>query len=333
MKVDVVLGLQYGDEGKGKVCHSLLREGNYTHVVRFNGGGNAGHTIWHEGKKLVTHLVPSGVFFGKKSIVGPGCVVNVSKFFDELWYLKEHGIETKGLVYVAKNAHVVTQDHVFEDSRDSMRLGTTSSGNGPAYRDKYVRTGLRAEDVEELRPYLIDMYDEFYGKGSSGHVEVLAEGAQAFGLDVDWGDYPYVTSSHCGIGSVLLNGFNHRDIRNVYGVIKAYDTYVGSKKFQPDDGVFDQIQEAGQEFGSTTGRRRQCNWLDWDLVAKAARMNGVNRLIVNKVDVMRQVGVWKAKVRGELVDFEDEKNFCAFLRGESERLWINCRLSYDPKMI
>lgn len=329
MKIDVVLGLQYGDEGKGKVCHSLVDGGSYTHVVRFNGGGNAGHTIWHKGRKLVTHLVPSGVFFGKKSIIGPGCVVNVKKFFDELWYLKEHGIETNGLVFVAKNAHIVTQDHVFEDSRDSPRIGTTGSGNGPAYRDKYVRTGLRAEDVEELRPYLIDMYEEFYGIDSSNY-EILAEGAQAFGLDVDWGDYPYVTSSHCGIGSILLNGFNHKDIRNVYGVIKAYDTYVGSKKFQPDDPVFDRIQESGNEFGSTTGRKRQCNWLDWDLVTKAIKMNGVNRLIVNKVDVLRQVDVWKAKVRGELLEFNDEKNFCAFLHGESEKLWLSCRLSYSP---
>jgi adenylosuccinate synthase len=327
MKIDVVLGLQYGDEGKGKVCHSLLKEGDYTHVLRFNGGGNAGHTIYHEGKKLVTHLIPSGVFYGKKSIVGPGCVVNVNKFLNELQYLKNEGIDTEGLVFIARNAHVVTEDHIAEDSHDT-KIGTTRTGNGPAYRDKYTRTGLRAEDFNELKPYLIDVYQEFYN-GSSESV-ILAEGAQAVGLDIDWGDYPYVTSSHCGIGSVLLNGFSPRDIRNVYGVIKAYDTYVGAKKFQGDDPVLSLIQEVGNEFGSTTGRKRQIGWLDWDLVSKSIRMNGVNRLIVNKADVLQNVGVWKAKHRGELHQFKDDKDFCAYIRGESERLWVGCKFSYNP---
>jgi adenylosuccinate synthase len=331
MKIDVVLGLQYGDEGKGKVCHSLLKDGDYTHVVRFNGGGNAGHTIYHNGKKLVTHLVPSGVLYGKKSVIGPGCVVNIKKFFEELRYLNNEGVETEGRVFIARNAHIVTEDHIAEDSRDS-RIGTTKTGNGPAYRDKYVRTGLRAEDYAELRPYLIDMYDEFYGRNSEGHV-VMAEGAQAFGLDVDWGDYPYVTSSHCGVGSVMLNGFNHKDIRNVYGVIKAYDTYVGAKKFQDDDPILDKIQEVGCEWGATTGRKRQCNWLDLDLVTRAMRMNGVNRLIVNKVDVLNAVGVWKVKLRGETREFNSEKEFCASVRGLAEDMWVPCRFSYNPREI
>ena len=328
MKIDVVLGLQYGDEGKGKVCHSLLKDGDYTHVLRFNGGGNAGHTIYHNGKKLVTHLVPSGVFYGKRSIIGPGCVVNIRKFLNELEYLKSEGVNTDGLVFIARNAHIVTEDHIVEDARDT-KIGTTKSGNGPAYRDKYVRTGLRAENFEELEPYLVDIYREFYSKTSSEHV-ILAEGAQAIGLDVDWGDYPYVTSSHCGIGSVLLNGFNHKDIRNVFGVIKAYDTYVGAKKFQGDDPVFEKIQEAGSEFGSTTGRKRQVNWLDWDLVSKSIKMNGVNRLVVNKTDILQSVGEWKIKSRGELLSFENDKEFCAYIRGESERMWIGCKFSYNP---
>lgn len=327
MKIDVVLGLQYGDEGKGKVCHSLLKDGDYTHVLRFNGGGNAGHTIYHEGKKLVTHLIPSGVFYGKKSIVGPGCVVNINNFLNELDYLKREGVKTEGLVYIARNAHIVTDNHLVEDSKDT-KIGTTKSGNGPAYRDKYTRTGLRAEDFNELKPYLIDIYHEFYGSRSESIV--LAEGAQAIGLDIDWGDYPYVTSSHCGIGSVLLNGFSHKDIRNVYGVIKAYDTYVGAKKFQGSDPVFEKIQEVGNEFGSTTGRKRQVGWLDWDLVTKSIKMNGVNRLIVNKTDILQTVGEWKIKSRGEILDFKNDKEFCAYIRGESERMWIGCKFSYNP---
>jgi len=327
MKIDVVLGLQYGDEGKGKVCHSLLNDGDYTHVLRFNGGGNAGHTIYHKGKKLVTHLVPSGVFYGKRSVIGPGCVININKFLNELNYLKSEGVNTDGLVFVARNAHVVTEDHLSEDSSDN-KIGTTKTGNGPAYRDKYVRTGLRAENFDELKPYLIDMYQEFHS--SNSNAVILAEGAQATGLDIDWGDYPFVTSSHCGVGSVLLNGFHHKNIRTVYGVIKAYDTYVGLKKFQGDDPKFDLIQEAGGEFGATTGRKRQVGWLDWDLVTKSIKMNGVNRLIVNKVDILRSVGTWNLKTRGEIISFQSEEQFCDYIRSETEKMWINCKFSYSP---
>ena len=281
MKIDVVLGLQYGDEGKGKVCHSLLKDGLYTHVIRFNGGGNAGHTIYHDGKKLITHLIPSGVFFGVKSIIGPGCVVDVEKLFREIDYLEDNGIKTDGLLFISKNAHIITDDQLAEDGTDTA-IGTTRTGNGPCYRDKYNRKGVRAEEIPMLEPYLIDMYEEFYEVDNSDF-KILAEGAQAFGLDIDWGDYPYVTSSHCGIGSVLNNGFSHRHINKVYGIIKAYETYVGAKSFQPEEEIFSRIQQEGQEFGATTGRKRQCNWIDWNLVMKAARMNGVNRIVMNKI--------------------------------------------------
>ena len=156
MKIDVVLGLQYGDEGKGKVCHSLLKDGLYTHVIRFNGGGNAGHTIYHDGKKLITHLIPSGVFFGVKSIIGPGCVVDVEKLFREIDYLEDNGIKTDGLLFISKNAHIITDDQLAEDGTDTA-IGTTRTGNGPCYRDKYNRKGVRAEEIPMLEPYLIDM--------------------------------------------------------------------------------------------------------------------------------------------------------------------------------
>jgi len=330
MKIDVVLGLQFGDEGKGKVCHSLLEKNDYTHVIRFNGGGNAGHTIWHKGKKFVTHLIPSGVFYGKKSIIGSGCVININKFFNELQYLKNENINVEDLVYIAKNTHIVTENHIIEDSLDS-KIGTTRSGNGPAYRDKYIRSGFRAEDFSELKPYLIDLYEEFYEKNPDS--VILAEGAQATGLDIDWGDYPYVTSSHCGIGSVLLNGFNHKNIRNVYGIIKAYDTYVGLKNFQPEDPIFEAIQIAGNEFGSTTGRKRQCNWLDWDMVTKAIKMNGVNRLIINKIDILRQVDAWRIRSNNDLITFCSESDFCDFIREKCEKMWLNSIFSDTPHEI
>ena len=158
---DIVVDLQYGDCGKGKVTHHLCRTGEYTHVIRYNGGCNAGHTIFHKGKKFITHHIPAGVFFGIRSIIGPGCVVNVEQFFKEIEELKAGGIDTDGLVFIAKNAHIITQNHIEEEAKET-KIGTTKRGNGPAYRDKFARTGVRAEDVPELRPYLMDLYEELH---------------------------------------------------------------------------------------------------------------------------------------------------------------------------
>ena len=328
MKVDVVLGLQYGDEGKGKVCHSLLRNGEYSHVIRFNGGGNAGHTIYHNDKKMATHLIPSGVFFGIKSIIGPGCVVNPSKFFEEIKYLEDNGVKTEGLVFIAKNTHLVQDVHLEEDAHDNI-IGTTKTGNGPSYKDKYARKGVRAEDYSVLEPYLIDMYEEFYGQDNSNFA-ILAEGAQAFGLDIDWGDYPFVTSSHCSTGSVMLNGFSHKHIRNVYGIIKAYDTYDGKKDFQPKEEIFEKIQEVGQEYGVTLYRKRKCNWLDWDLVLKSARMNGTNIIIMNKVDVLTKLNVWKIRYGGETLSFNTEFEFTKWVKSELNKETIKVVFTYNP---
>jgi adenylosuccinate synthase len=326
VNVDVVLGLQYGDEGKGKITHRLAKFG-YDAVVRFNGGSNAGHTIYHNGTKFVTHLIPCGVFYDTLSVVGNGCVVELNNFFNEINYLKSNGIDTS-LVKVAYNAHVVTDEQKAEDSQDTT-IGTTRTGNGPCYRDKYARSGVRAEQISYLKPYLVDMEEIIYKNGSKSF---LAEGAQAFGLDVDWGDYPYVTSSHCGIGAVLLNGFHHKQIRDVYGVIKAYTTYVGAKKFQPDEEVFGRVREVGGEYGATTGRPRQCDWLNLNLVEKAARMNGVNHILVNKMDILQQfekeVG-WNIYYGNGKYNFSTELDFKKFI--VSTLPHIDIEFSYSPE--
>lgn len=314
IKVDVVLDLAFGDCGKGKITHDLCRKQKYTHVLRFNGGGNAGHTIFHNGKKFVTHLVPSGVFHETKSIIGPGCVVNLVKLEEEIRYLEDGGIpNVRNLVFVAKNAHVVTQEHLQEEKNESA-IGTTKTGNGPAFRDKYNRKGVRFEEVAyqaSCNINMIDMFHEFYDFDKK---VVLAEGAQGFYLDPDWGDYPFVTSSHCGIGSVLLNGFNHKQIRKVYGAIKAYETYVGAKNFEGSDPVFPKIRELGGEYGATTGRARQCNWINVDKLKKAVMMNSVDQLIVNKVDILRQLNVWAVRDEsGKVESFNSEENFRSFI--------------------
>ena len=299
---DIVVDLQYGDCGKGKVTHHLCRTGEYTHVIRYNGGCNAGHTIFHQGKKFITHHIPAGVFFGVRSIIGPGCVVNVEQFFKEIQELEDGGVSTEGLVFIAKNAHIITQEHINEEAKES-KIGTTKRGNGPAYRDKFARTGVRAEEVAELRPYLIDIYEELHEK--SHNPIILFEGAQGFGLDIDWGSYPYVTSSNCISAAALMNGVPPQAVRNIYGVAKSYETYVGTKAFQPPGEVFNKIQKEGQEYGATTGRVRQVNWMNLNFLEKAVNINGATHVVFNKMDVLENVGQFAVNENGTLKRFDD----------------------------
>ena len=309
MLADVVLGIQHGDEAKGKVTHYLSKYKDYTHVLRFNGGCNAGHTIYHEGKKFVTHHIPAGVFYGVKSIIGPGCVISPEHFFKEVKELQEAGINLRGKLFIAKNAHVITGRHLQEEKTET-KIGTTRRGNGPAYRDKYARKGIRACEVSSLKEYIIDLYEEFHNDKT---VKVLCEGAQGFGLDVDWGDYPYVTSSHCGLGGVFLNAVNPRWLRDVWGVAKIYETYVGAKDFEPNESVFEKFREFGEEYGATTGRPRQCNWLNLDELKKNIILNSVNKLVVNKMDIIRKINQWKMYHNSQLVSFKNEKEMCDYI--------------------
>src|SRR3989338_2417322 len=302
--VDVIVDLQYGDCGKGKVAHYLSRTHSYTHVLRYNGGCNAGHTIFHKGKKFVTHHIPAGVFFGVPSVIGSGCVLDPDQFFRELKMLERGGVATRGKIFVAENTHVITNAHKSEDKKKGGKIGTTGRGNGPAYRDKYGRTGVRAKHVKRLKPYLIDLYAEWY---SGKNIRILAEGAQGFGLDIDWGDYPFVTSSHCTTAGALLNGLPATAVRDVWGVAKIYETYVGSKKFQPKGEVFNKIGDIGEEFGSTTGRRRQTNWMNMQTLERAIRLNGVTHIVFNKVDVLRAVGKWAVYDGKKKIEFKGEK--------------------------
>ena len=310
MIADVIVDLQYGDCGKGKITHALCARGGYDYVIRYNGGCNAGHTIYHNKRKFVTHHIPAGVFFGIKSIIGSGCVVSPEQFFKEIKELEDGGVNTKDMVYIAKNAHVITQDHLNEDGKDTT-IGTTKRGNGPAYRDKYDRKGLRAQDIPELRPYLIDLYEELHLRNKNS--TILFEGAQGFGLDIDWGDYPYVTSSNCISAAACMNAVPPRNIRHVWGVAKAYETYVGAKKFQPKGEIFDKIQEVGEEYGATTGRKRQVNWMDLNFLRKAIQINGVTHLVFNKMDVLKELENWGLFKDGIKRRFDSEVEFTDFI--------------------
>jgi len=302
MKADIVIGAQYGDEAKGKIAHHLCKTGGYTHVIRFNGGCNAGHTIYHGGKKFITHHIPCGVFYGIPSIIGPGCVIDPERFFNEIEELESAGIAAETLVSIARNAHVITNSHREEDEKDE-KIGTTKRGNGPAYRDKYARKGVRAETLPQFEDYLVDIYEELH---SSPNAKILLEGAQGFGLDIDHGDYPYVTSSHCTSASALLSGIPPQSVDKVWGVAKIYETYVGAKKFESDEEIFKIIRNIGKEYGATTGRPRQCNWLNWDFLEKSVKMNGVTDLVLNKMDVLRQINKWSLIHNDKKITFDTE---------------------------
>ena len=312
---DVIVDLQYGDTGKGKVAHALAGSDDYDVVLRYNGGSNAGHTVYHKGQKVVTHQVPLGVLYGKKSVIGMGCVVNLQGLVEEIKSLNDMGFDTKGLIFVDKRAHIVLPTHLVEDSSDE-KIGTTRQGIGPAYRDKYGRTGTRLGDMLTFSSTLFDIIDtyELFHKDKTKY-RILCEGAQGFHLDVDWGEYPYVTSSHCTVGAVSLNGIPPKKIRKVIGTMKAYETYVGNRTDYTDETnpIFKQIQELGKEFGATTGRPRKVNWMSLDRVIMAANVNGVTDIIINKADVLQSVGLFSTNFDNTHFTFKEYNNFKNFV--------------------
>jgi adenylosuccinate synthase len=315
---DVIVDLQAGDTGKGKVAHYLLSKNNYDYVVRYNGGNNAGHTIYHNGIKVVTHSIPCGVMYNIKSLIGLGCVLNVKALFEEISYLEGLGFNVKENLLIDERVHIISSSHIDEDISNNS-IGTTGKGIGPAYRDKYFRKGTRAKDIPELKEFLFDSYN-LSGK-------ILFEGAQGFELDIDWGDYPYVTSSHCTIGSAILNGVPPQSIRKVYGTAKAYRTYVGNKEFQGKDPIFDKIAEIGNEYGSTTGRKRQVAYIDVDSLVKACNINGVTDLIINKLDVLEEVSEFGFH-KSNFIYRVNKDTFIKFLE---EELFTSCFHLQDIK--
>jgi len=273
--------------------------------------------------------VPSGAVFGVQSFIGSECYINPKLFFAELEELAKVQPNIASLVKIARNAHVVSDAHIAEEANET-KIGSTKRGVGPCARDKYSRVGVRAEDVAEFKPFVVDTYEEFYVKNPSANI--LFEGAQSYWLDISHGDYPFVTSSHCGIGAFLNNGFNHKQVEKVIGVVKAYNTYVGAKAFQDrSDPMLDMICEVGHEFGSTTGRRRQVGYIDLDKIAQAADINGADEIVVNKTDVLQKVGCWKAIQYGEVRDFETEEKFKYGVRSTlSDYGRREVRFSYSP---
>jgi adenylosuccinate synthase len=296
--VDVCCGLAWGDEGKGKVVSQLARDGGYDFVCRWAGGDNAGHSIKIKNKVYATHLIPSGVFFGVTSVIGPGCVINKESFQKELDYLKHHGFDIS-LVKVSPKAHLVLSHHISEDlEKQHKTQGSTARGIAPTYRDKYARVGHRVEEDTFFDEYLWD--EVLWGK-------VLCEGAQGVWLDIDHGNYPYVTSSNTLPYGACSLGFPPQKIRKIFGAAKIYDTRSGSDPLFPETLVQDPELKAvikkGGEFGTTTGRVRKVNWLNLDKLIEAINLTGTGILIISKVDVLEELDKFKLTFESRLVEF------------------------------
>ena len=297
--VDICCGLNWGDEAKGKIVSYLAKKGNYNFVCRWSGGNNAGHTIYKDGIKYKTHLIPSGIFYDIPSIIGPDCVVNKKSFFQEVNYLKKNGFNTN-LIFISPNAHVVTEEHISEDIQKLVNIqGTTAKGIAPCYKDKYARIGVRIKNIPEFNSYLWD--EKLYGN-------ILCEGAQGFWLDINHGNYPYVTSSNTLPYGACSLGFPPQLIRRIYGASKIYDTRSGIDPLFPEtllkDNELLSLVKVGEEFGTTTGRMRKTNWLNLDKLISAVKISGTTIIIISKVDVIKKINVYKLYHNSNLLSFD-----------------------------
>ena len=328
--VDVVVGLAWGDEGKGKITSSIASKNDYNYVCRWAGGSNAGHTVYVDGKKYATHIIPSGVFKGVPSVIGPGCVVNKDKLYQELEYLHTHGFNID-LVKVSPRAHMVTDDHIaFDKINLSSSLGTTSNGIAPCYADKAARTGLQAFEV---LPEKLIWDEELSGN-------ILCEGAQGVWLDLDWGNYPFVTSSTTLPYGACSLGIPPQKIRRIYGVAKIYDTRSGVDPFFPENLLsnytLSRLGQLGREIGVTTGRKRKVNWLDLNKLIKAINITGTTDLIINKCDIISQLDIYKLYYKNELKTFQTFDEMKLYVESEIGRTcpMINSQVySYSPEFI
>tara|TARA_Y100000593_G_C4307940_1_gene336741 strand:- start:1024 stop:2025 length:1002 start_codon:yes stop_codon:yes gene_type:complete len=315
---DVVCGLAWGDEAKGKITAALASTKSYDFVCRWAGGSNAGHTVYVDGKKYKTHIIPSGVFFGIKSIIGPGCVIHVRKFLEEVSYLSDNGFDVS-LIKISGRAHIVTDDHLTTDLLTLKgKLGTTGSGIAPCYAAKAARTGTLAKDAPLLSRFIWD-------NNLSGNI--LCEGAQGVWLDLDWGNYPYVTSSTTLPYAACSLGIPPQKIRRIFGAAKIYDTRSGIDPLFPEELLEDpdllKIADAGDEYGVTTGRRRKVNWLNLSSLITAINITGTTHVVISKCDVLEETGEFKLFEEDTLIKF---KSLCKMRDYISGRIDEECEL-------
>ncbi len=370
--VQVILGTQWGDEGKGKIIDYMAKDSDI--IARYQGGANAGHTVVIEDKQYIFHLIPSGILYPDKvCVIGNGVVLDPVSLFKEIDYLKDNGISVADRLFVSQNAHMTLPynralDQIEDKFRGKGGLGTTGRGIGTTYADKFNRIGIRVVDfldrdifleklriALELKNYLFreyykekmlsvegicEEYDEYREKmrplviNTSQYLnsmikdgkKILAEGAQGTFLDIDFGTYPYVTASNTIAGGVCTGlGISPRRIDKIYGVVKAYTTRVGMGPFpsELEGHEGENLRKAGNEYGATTGRPRRCGWFDAVLVKFACEVNGLDELIITKLDVLS--GMEKLKV-GVAYEYNGQR-----IEGYplNSKVFSNCSVVYE----
>jgi adenylosuccinate synthase len=358
-KTDILLGLQWGDEGKGKLVDVLTPD--YDIIARFQGGPNAGHTLEFEGTKHVLHTIPSGIFHSHvTNLVGNGVVIDPVIFAKEIAGLREKNVDVSGRMVISRKAHIILPTHrlldrASEASKGTSKIGSTLKGIGPCYMDKTGRNGMRVGDlldqnfdakyqslkskhlqliqgfgiadvyttseldemenafhagVEVLRQLTIVDSEHYINRAMQAGKKILAEGAQGSLLDIDFGSYPFVTSSNTiAAGACTGLGIAPSRVGEVIGIFKAYCTRVGSGPFptELDNAIGEQMRQTGREFGSTTGRARRCGWLDIPALRYACMINGVTQLIMMKADVLSDFEELQIcthyQFNGEKIDF------------------------------
>ena len=355
MSVNVIIGAQWGDEGKGKLVDVLSE--NVDIVARYQGGANAGHTVYIDEKKYILHLIPGGILREDTTcIIGNGVVFDPLAFFEELEFLRDNSISTEDRLFLSDRAHVIFPyhriiDQLKEESLNKKKIGTTGRGIGPAYVDKYNRNGIRIIDlfdkgllkekidnnldtinrelkntyrqptiksgeilkqinsyIDKLAPYVKNTSKFLYDSWREG-ASIILEGAQGCLLDIDFGSYPFVTSSNPTSGGAITGtGLPPQSLKEIIGVIKAYTTRVGSGPFPSEEtgSIGELLRKSGNEFGATTGRPRRCGWFDVVAAQHAVRLNGFTQFALTKLDVLDhfdKINVCtKYKLKGKLVN-------------------------------
>ena len=356
MSLDPLLGLQWGDEGKGKIVDAITSD--YDIIARFQGGPNAGHTIEFDGHKHVLHTIPSGIFNqGSINIIGNGVVIDPAIFLNEINGLKKFNIDLNSKLFISKRAHIILPTHKIIDatseaSKGKKKIGSTLKGIGPTYMDKTGRNGIRVGDIIDdnwqkkydnlkekhlnlisnfnqtvdidldqleseffegikcLKSFNLIESENYLNKSIREGKRILAEGAQGSLLDIDFGTYPFVTSSNTtSAGACSGLGVPPNKIKNIRGIFKAYTTRVGSGPFPTElfDSTGEKIREIGHEYGATTGRDRRCGWLDLVALKYSIEINGVTELNIMKSDVLSSIGkllvCTSYTIDGKVVDF------------------------------
>lgn len=345
--VSVILGLQYGDEGKGKFTD--LISSDYDYIVRYQGGDNAGHSISFNGNKFALRLIPSGVFKNKNVVIGNGCVVNIETLLNEIEYLSKNKIDVKNKLFLSDKAHVIFDYHIEidkmnEENKGENKIGTTNKGIGPCYTDKYARIGIRVCDLldynillnklevslkekniifqkynketfdartlankyfelgKRIKKYIKDtskLLNDEIRKGK----KILLEGAQGVLLDIDFGTYPFVTSSPVATGMSSGSGIGITKINNILGIVKAYTSRVGEGPFCSeikDKKLAELIRKEGNEYGTVTKRPRRVGWIDIIALRYAIDISGVNEIAITLLDVLSIVDKIKICIKYKL---------------------------------